>query len=101
MLLLVTTSKELDVIFDALAQVANKPFRHLGNTMDYQLVTMMEISHTYVYFRMIATTEKYMSLGTNDLTQRTFGFSLNYIRKFVSSYLGHKILSVDPFVSLN
>ena len=44
---------------------------------------------------------EFMSFGTNDLTQMTYGFSRDDVGKFLPAYLAKKLVENDPFVSLD
>ena len=44
---------------------------------------------------------EFMSFGTNDLTQMTYGFSRDDSAKFVPEYLDKKLIENDPFVTLD
>ncbi len=43
----------------------------------------------------------FLSFGTNDLTQTTFGFSRDDIGSFLPEYLNKKIIDFDPFQILD
>jgi pyruvate,orthophosphate dikinase len=49
----------------------------------------------------IAEAGEFFSFGTNDLTQTTFGISRDDAANFLGTYLGKKIITQDPFVSLD
>jgi pyruvate,orthophosphate dikinase len=49
----------------------------------------------------VANSAEFFSFGTNDLTQTTYGFSRDDIGGFLPTYLEEKILSHDPFQSLD
>jgi pyruvate,orthophosphate dikinase len=49
----------------------------------------------------LAPEVEFMSFGTNDLTQMTYGFSRDDAGKFIPKYLKEKLIDVDPFVSLD
>ncbi len=63
--------------------------------------TMIEIPRACLTADKIAEYAQFFSFGTNDLTQMGFGFSRDDIGAFLTDYLEKKILSVDPFQSID
>ncbi|MEF9932050.1 MAG: putative PEP-binding protein, partial [Bacteroidales bacterium] len=49
----------------------------------------------------MAKTAQFFSFGTNDLTQMTFGFSRDDIGAFMGDYISKKIITADPFQTLD
>lgn len=49
----------------------------------------------------IAKEAEFVSFGTNDLTQTTFGFSRDDVNKVLSTYLAEGILKQNPFAALD
>ena len=43
----------------------------------------------------------FISFGTNDLTQMTYGFSRDDARSYLDSYIEQGIFTVDPFVTID
>jgi len=68
---------------------------------DYKIGTMVETPRCALIADEIAKHADFMSFGTNDLTQMTFGFSRDDIGKFLPDYLKAGILEVDPFESID
>ena len=69
--------------------------------IDYKIGTMIEIPRAALTADQIAESAEFFSFGTNDLTQMTFGFSRDDSDKFLKPYLENKILSGDPFESID
>ncbi len=67
----------------------------------YLVGTMIELPRACLTADEIAERAEFFSFGTNDLTQTTYGFSRDDIGGFLPDYLNHKILSHDPFQSLD
>jgi len=63
--------------------------------------TMIEIPRACTVADKVAETAEFFSFGTNDLTQMGFGYSRDDVGVFLPDYLDKKILSVDPFESLD
>ncbi|PIR54619.1 pyruvate, phosphate dikinase [Candidatus Peregrinibacteria bacterium CG10_big_fil_rev_8_21_14_0_10_36_19] len=68
---------------------------------DYKIGTMIEIPRACVTADEIAEAADFMSFGTNDLTQLTFGYSRDDIGKFMQIYLDKGILEQDPMGSID
>jgi pyruvate,orthophosphate dikinase len=81
--------------------VAKKVMKEKGITLDYLVGTMIELPRACLTADEIAEKAEFFSFGTNDLTQTTYGFSRDDIGSFLPSYLDNKILSQDPFQSLD
>ena len=62
---------------------------------------MIEIPRSAHTADKIAPKAEFISFGTNDLTQMTFGYSRDDIASFLPAYLDMKILKNDPFQVLD
>jgi pyruvate,orthophosphate dikinase len=67
----------------------------------YSLGTMIEIPRACLVADKMAHVAEFFSFGTNDLTQMGFGFSRDDIGGFLGEYLDKKILTDDPFRTLD
>ncbi|MDX9781466.1 MAG: pyruvate, phosphate dikinase [Bacteroidales bacterium] len=95
------TVNELDhqkVICDKAHAEVEKQF---GVKISYLYGTMIEIPRAALLADEMAKTAQFFSFGTNDLTQMTFGFSRDDIGSFMGGYLSQKVLSADPFQTLD
>ena len=63
----------------------------------YKLGTMIELPRACVTADEIAEIADFLSFGTNDLTQTTYGFSRDDVGTFVPEYIEKGILKEDPF----
>ncbi len=63
--------------------------------------TMIEIPRAALQAGKIAEVTDFFSFGTNDLTQMTFGFSRDDIGGFLPDYLSQRILTSDPFQTID
>ncbi len=70
-------------------------------TIDYKYGTMIEIPRACLLADRMAKSSEFFSFGTNDLTQMTFGFSRDDIGGFIHHYLDYKMLSADPFQTID
>ena len=62
---------------------------------------MIETPRAAVLAGRLARHVDFLSFGTNDLTQMTFGFSRDDLGSFLPSYLEKGLLAADPFVQLD
>ena len=70
-------------------------------SIPYKIGTMVETPRAALGADRLASEVEFMSFGTNDLTQMTYGFSRDDIGKFLPEYLNKKLVEADPFVSLD
>jgi pyruvate,orthophosphate dikinase len=82
-------------------KVANEVIERSGQKVKYYIGTMIELPRAAISADEIAKYADFFSFGTNDLTQTTFGFSRDDAGKFIREYVEKKILSDDPFVSID
>jgi pyruvate,orthophosphate dikinase len=69
--------------------------------VEYRVGTMIELPRAALCAGQIAKHVSFVSFGTNDLTQMTFGFSRDDCRSYLDTYLEQNILPNDPFVSID
>ncbi len=67
----------------------------------YKIGTMIETPRATLGADRLAPEIEFMSFGTNDLTQMTYGFSRDDAGRFIPKYLKEKLIDMDPFVSLD
>ncbi|HRS16519.1 MAG TPA: pyruvate, phosphate dikinase [Thermoanaerobaculaceae bacterium] len=101
MIPLVGTKKELDDQQRQVRAIAEDVFRQHGITVDYLVGTMIELPRAALTADAIAETAEFFSLGTNDLTQTTYGVSQDDAGKFLPLYLARGIWPADPFATLD
>ena len=101
MIPLVGTVEELALLRKRTIQVAEDVMNKAGVKVEYLIGTMIEIPRAALTADAIAAEAEFFSFGTNDLTQLTFGISRDDIKGFMPTYLREKILTVDPFQSLD
>lgn len=93
---------ELKVAKDILVRVAQQVMDEKGIVVDYKFGTMIEIPRAALTADEIAEYAEFFSFGTNDLTQMTFGYSRDDAEgKFLNRYVEQKILSSNPFATLD
>jgi pyruvate,orthophosphate dikinase len=73
-----------------------------GVEIDYEFGTMIEIPRAALTADKIAEHAEFISFGTNDLTQMTFGMSRDDAEKaFLVQYLEEGILERNPFATID
>jgi pyruvate,orthophosphate dikinase len=101
MIPLVVNVREIRMIYKNIDSSIKEVLQQKGASVTYRIGTMIETPRAALTAHRIAPAVEFMSFGTNDLTQMTFGFSRDDIGKFLPDYLQNKILDVDPFVSVD
>jgi len=101
MLPLISLAGELRVlkkrIQTHIAQLTEKDPLHTP----FKIGTMIELPRAALKADKIAMEADFISFGTNDLTQTTFGFSRDDVGSFLGIYRRKGILLRDPFTSLD
>jgi pyruvate, orthophosphate dikinase len=98
---LIATRKEFDFVKARIDAMAKAVAQETGETLDYQVGTMIELPRAALKAEEIAETAEFFSFGTNDLTQTTFGISRDDAASFLGRYTGLGIFPIDPFVSID
>ena len=93
---------ELKVAKEILVRVAKDVMTEKGVEVEYKFGTMIESPRAAITADEIAEHAEFFSFGTNDLTQMTFGYSRDDAEgKFLNRYVEQKILSSNPFETLD
>lgn len=98
---LIGTLEEFENQARVIRSTAEKVFEETGRRVDYLVGTMIEIPRAALTADRIAKEAEFFSFGTNDLTQMTFGYSRDDAGKFLPYYVENKILSGDPFQTID
>lgn len=101
MIPLVGMEREFEILKGEICRVAEEVFREFQVEVSYLIGTMIEVPRACLVADRIAKEAEFFSFGTNDLTQKTFGFSRDDVGSFLPHYLEKKVLLEDPFVSLD
>ena len=101
MIPLVGEEKELKYVKKIVVKTADEEIKAAGSDMKYEVGTMIDIPRAALLADEIAKEAEFFCFGTNDLTQRTFGFSRDDAGKFLDAYYDAKIFENDPFAKLD
>ena len=87
---------------ETLEDEAKAVMSEYGAEIDYEFGTMIEVPRAALTADEIAEHAQFISFGTNDLTQMTFGISRDDAEKaFLVQYLEEGILNQNPFATLD
>ena len=93
---------ELKIQRGVLECEAKKVMKEQGIEIDYKFGTMIEIPRAALTADQLAEYASFISFGTNDLTQTTFGVSRDDAESgFLIKYLTDKILAENPFATID
>jgi pyruvate,orthophosphate dikinase len=98
---LVVNVREIRLINEIIDRSIHEVTRQKTVSIPYKIGTMMETPRAALGADRLAPEVEFMSFGTNDLTQMTYGFSRDDAGKFIPKYLEKKLIDADPFVSLD
>jgi len=101
MIPLVGTRAELANQRELAVATAEQVLKKAKVKIKYLVGTMIEIPRAALTANEVAEVAEFFSFGTNDLTQMTFGYSRDDAGKFLPGYISRKILSADPFQTLD
>ncbi len=98
---LVGLVEELRQVRQIIDETAHKVQEETGETIEYEVGTMIELPRAALTAAQIAKEASFFSFGTNDLTQTTFGLSRDDSAQFLDAYVQRGILDCDPFAVLD
>ena len=98
---LIATPKEMKALREMVEGEVKKAEATHSVKLNYKIGTMIELPRAAICSDQIANYSDYMSYGTNDLSQTTFGLSRDDAGSFIQDYIDKGILSVDPFIELD
>ncbi len=102
MIPLVSHANELRRQRDELEEEAQAVMHEANTNIEYEFGTMIEVPRAALTADQIAEYAGFISFGTNDLTQMTYGLSRDDAEKaFLVAYLEQGILERNPFATLD
>ena len=101
MIPLVVNVREIRLVTNIIEKAIRDALEGKFVSIPYKIGTMIETPRAALGADRLADAVEFMSFGTNDLTQMTYGFSRDDVGKFLPAYLANKLVENDPFVSLD
>ncbi|MBC9247019.1 pyruvate, phosphate dikinase [Paracoccus sp. 11-3] len=97
MIPLVSAVREVEIVKNRIDAVAAEVRNVHRIDFDYRLGVMVETPRATLRAGEIAEHLSFLSFGTNDLTQMTYGLSRDDAGRFMGIYVGQGVYSEDPF----
>ncbi|ETX29760.1 putative PEP-binding protein [Roseivivax isoporae] len=97
MIPLVSTPREVEIVKTRIDAVAAAVRVEHGRDFTYRLGVMVETPRACLLADRIAQHAHFLSFGTNDLTQMTYGLSRDDAGRFMSDYVSQHVFDEDPF----
>ncbi len=97
MIPLVSAKREVELVKARVDAVAAAVRTERNQDFDYLLGVMVETPRAALRAGDIATHSAFMSFGTNDLTQMTYGLSRDDAGRFMGAYVSQGVYPEDPF----
>ncbi|MDJ0628664.1 MAG: PEP-utilizing enzyme [Rhodobacter sp.] len=101
MIPLVSARREVELVKTRVDAVAAAVRNERGADFDFRLGVMVETPRACLRADEIALHSAFLSFGTNDLTQMTYGLSRDDAGRFMSDYVNLGVYREDPFHSLD
>lgn len=97
MIPLVSAKREVEMVKARVDAVAAAVRSEQGVDFGFRLGVMVETPRAALRAAEIAPSVSFLSFGTNDLTQMTYGLSRDDAGRFMSSYVQQGVFPEDPF----
>jgi pyruvate,orthophosphate dikinase len=101
MIPLVSARREVELVRKRVDAVAAAVRTERGRDFTYRLGVMVETPRACLLAGDIAPHVDFLSFGTNDLTQMTYGLSRDDAGRFMSDYVQQQVFDEDPFHRLD
>jgi len=97
MIPLVSARREVELVKTRIDALAAMVRTRQGASFDYKLGVMVETPRAALRAGEIAQHAAFLSFGTNDLTQMTYGLSRDDAGRFMNTYVQLGVFREDPF----
>ncbi len=101
MIPLVSSMREVELVKARIDQVATEIRTKAGIDLPYRLGVMVETPRAALRAGDLAEVSDFLSMGTNDLTQMTYGLSRDDAGRFMRQYVNMGVFAEDPFLTLD
>ena len=101
MIPLVSAKREVELVKTRVDAIAAAVRTERGVDFNFRFGVMVETPRAALRADEIAQNSAFLSFGTNDLTQMTYGLSRDDAGRFMSSYVEQEVYPEDPFHTLD
>jgi pyruvate, orthophosphate dikinase len=101
MIPLVSAMREVELMKSRVESLASRVSAKARTPLNYRLGVMVETPRAALRAQDIAAHAEFLSFGTNDLTQMTYGLSRDDAGRFMSTYVQQGVYAEDPFHTLD
>ena len=101
MIPLVSANREVELVKSTVENVAASVRTEVEVDFEYRLGLMVETPRAALRAGDLALNSEFLSFGTNDLTQLTYGISRDDSNRFMNDYIARDVFPEDPFCSLD
>ncbi|MEM7547265.1 MAG: pyruvate, phosphate dikinase [Pseudomonadota bacterium] len=101
MIPLVSANREMELLAERVEAIAERVRAETGALLTYKIGAMVETPRAALRAGELAHTAEFLSFGTNDLTQMTYGLSRDDAGRFMRDYVAKGVFPEDPFHSLD
>ncbi|MEO9824015.1 MAG: putative PEP-binding protein [Paracoccaceae bacterium] len=101
MIPLVSAMREVELVHTRIEAVAAEVRLESQSSFEYKLGVMVETPRAALRAHEIAEHAEFLSFGTNDLTQMTYGLSRDDAGRFMNDYVRQGVFPEDPFHRLD
>ena len=101
MIPLISAIREVDLIKSKIIKICRTMEENFSCKIDYKLGVVVETPRAALRAEDLSKSCDFLSFGTNDLTQMTYGLSRDDAGRFMRTYLEKEVFPKDPFHSLD
>jgi pyruvate,orthophosphate dikinase len=101
MIPLVSANREVELVKGRIDAIAAAVQREQDAELAFRLGVMVETPRAALRAEDLAASSAFLSFGTNDLTQMTYGLSRDDAGRFMRDYVNRGVFPEDPFHSLD